>query len=812
MKRPLIAVALLYVLGILLAALPIPLTFLFAASFTVVLLFFIFPKARSVLLVLLVVLFGWTNLAQRKAILSPYDLRAILTDSQIGATIRGTLAKTPAHRQHRDPVTQDFYWSSVVEIDVTQIRPDGRDWQPATGRLTASAGDMPTNFFAGQTIEVAGVVQPPPGPIAEGLFDYQSYLASQGIYYELAHAKIGDFHILASPPLPPLSDRFSAWARKTLALGLPDEDQTLQLEWALTLGWKAALREDVVEPFMRSSTFHIFAVDGLRIAIIAGILLGLFRAVGIPRALCGLLAAPLILFYAAMTGWPASAIRAIVMIFVIFGGWALNRPSDLLNSLFAAALIILVWEPRQLFQSGFQLSFFVVLCIVLILPFFNSLGERLLAPDPLLPEALRPRWNKILHPPVRYVTDLFLTSTAAWLGSIPLVAYYFHLVTPWSGLANVIAVPLCALVLVSNLSSLLVAAWLPSVAVLFNHAGWFLMECTRVTSNWSAKWPGAWFYLPMPGLFTIGVYYFLLIAALTGWLFRGRHRRWKISAAVLLLAVWGGLSLHELPVTRLTVLPLNGGYSVYLEPPLSRNDWLIDCGDAAAAGNVLQPFLRAQGVNRLSNFLLTHGEIAFTGGAQIIDETLNPKNVHLSPLRFRSPQYNKFETSLDQHPAARKTVHAGDQLGPFTVLYPGADIQFPKADDNAIVLRADLNQTRVLLLSDLGRSGQNALLNSCTDTNTLRADIVITGLPGDTEPLSDALLDAIQPRLIIVADSDDPVQRKANAALKQRLAQRNVPVLYTSETRAVTLAIRPRHWQTRAMNHITVSGNTNSAR
>ena len=105
----------------------------------------------------------------------------------------------------------------------------------------------------------------------------------------------------------------------------------------------------------------------------------------------------------------------------------------MINSLFAAVIIILTWEPRELFQAGFQLSFLVVLCIILILPFFERLGERLLRPDPLLPEQLRPRWQKLLHPQARWVMGLFLASVAAWLGSIPLVAYYFHLVTPVSG-------------------------------------------------------------------------------------------------------------------------------------------------------------------------------------------------------------------------------------------------------------------------------------------------------------------------------------------------------------------------------------------
>ena len=97
--------------------------------------------------------------------------------------------------------------------------------------------------------------------------------------------------------------------------------------------------------------------------------------------------------------------------------------------------------------------------------------------------------------------DLSLTSFAAWIGSLPLVAYYFHIVTPVSTPANVLAVPLCALVLISNLASLLLAGWFPAAAELFNHAGWFLMEIIRVSSHWFANWPGAYFYVPEPSPF-----------------------------------------------------------------------------------------------------------------------------------------------------------------------------------------------------------------------------------------------------------------------------------------------------------------------
>jgi competence protein ComEC len=490
------------------------------------------------------------------------------------------------------------------------------------------------------------------------------------------------------------------------------------------------------------------------------------------------------------------------MIMVIFVGWAMKRPSDLINSLFAAAIVILLWEPRQLYQAGFQLSFFVVLCIILILPFFENIGEWLLRPDPLLPDSLRPRWQRVLHPPARYLIDLLLTSTAAWLGSIPLVALYFHLITPLSGPANVIAVPLCGLVLICNLSSLLLVAWLPGVAVLFNHAGWFIMQGIRASSQWSARWPGAYFYLPMPSLFTIGVYYFILLAVLTGWLFQGR-RKWKIGAVIVLCLIWSAHWLWERPATRLTVLPVDGGHAIYLRGPGRGNGWLIDCGGKSSVDGLIKLYLRAQGVNRLPNFLLTHGEADFSGGAQLACDLFRPRNIYVASVHYLSPDYNKFLAAAKTNTTLRPPVHSGDQLGPFTAFFPEG-VRLSKADDKPMLLRADINGLRVLLLSDLGHAGQNALLNG--DTNNLRADIVVAGVPDDGEPLGDAFLDFVQPRVIVIADSDFPVQRHPSQALRDRLAQRNVPVFYTSEMRSVTITIRPGSWKVEAMDGTRASG------
>jgi competence protein ComEC len=802
MKRPLLPVGLAYIVGILVASLlplqPMPLLALaLGLSLTAV----CWRQERSLLLFLALFFAGWTNLSLRQAILSPYDLRRLLSEEPALVTIRGTLSETPSFRVYE--FREQECWRTMARLEVSAICLNRGSWQPAAGRLAVTTPGEFTNLFAGQSVEVSGVIGAPKLAAAPGTFDYRAYLQQLGIYYQLQASSEADWLITHSPSRPPLADRFRSWGRRALALGLPGDDESLRLEWALTLGWKTALTPDVAEPFVQAATYHIFAVDGLRMAIVFGIFFGLSRALRLPRPLAGLGLIPLIWFYVALTGWPASAIRATVMLTVVIFGWVLKRPTNLLNSLFAAAVIILVWQPQQLFQAGFQLSFFVVLCMLLLLPPWHAFFQAVTAPDPLLPPELQARWRKTFRTPLRYFGDLVLTSFAAWVGSLPLVAYYFHIVTPVSTPANVLAVPLCALVLVSNLASLLLAGWFQLAAELFNHAGWFLMECIRSSSHWFARWPRAYFYVAAPGWFGTGLYYLLLLTVATGWLFRAHFRAWKFAGLALLTCAWGWQSWQSNSITRLTILPLNGGEALFFDPPGRSRDLLIDCGKTNSVAMVTKPFLRAQGMNHLPSFLLTHGDVQHIGGAEIVAALFDPKQVCISPLRFRSPAYRKTVQDFGRTPHRLRAVSRDGEVGVWAVLHPAADERFAQADDGGLVLAATIRGTRVLLLSDLGRRGQEALLDR---TASLRADIVVAGLPSASDPLCEGLLDAIRPQVILITDSEFPAQARASPKLRARLAKRNVPVIYTRSAGAATITFQPEGWRIKTMNGPSLAG------
>jgi ComEC/Rec2-related protein len=377
----------------------------------------------------------------------------------------------------------------------------------------------------------------------------------------------------------------------------------LRLTWTLLLDWKAPLTDSVEEPFLRAGTYHIFAVDGLRIGLLAAIGLGLLRLLQLPRALCGALVLPALWFYAGLTGWPASAVRAAIMASVVILGWACRRPMDLINSLFAAAIVILLWDPAQLFQPGFQLSFLVVLCIgIVILPQgAKALRGWLFQGDPFLPETMQTRWPDWLYATTSYAVDVFAMSLAAWIASIPLAAYYFHLFTPVSVPANCVVVPATALALMSGMGSLLTGAWLPGLAGLFNNATWALMKFIIWFSGWAAQWPAGnstspprrrarAFLLRGPNVLTV-----------TGWIFRSRAQMdgCRRSGGVALGGVVHWASSWR--TARLDILPANGVPVVLsAASPWEGMNFLLTAAARIPPASFVKPFLCAQGVNRLA--------------------------------------------------------------------------------------------------------------------------------------------------------------------------------------------------------------------
>ncbi|HRQ90444.1 MAG TPA: ComEC/Rec2 family competence protein, partial [Bacteroidia bacterium] len=274
----------------------------------------------------------------------------------------------------------------------------------------------------GQLVGFTGKLLPLEGAAVPGGFDAAAfYFRKNGALAKL-EIRDGDRAEL----LP--GERGSAlvrWARtlrgrfeRVVLLGVPpDGEPYARLVAAMALGAREQSPEDLEEWFRISGTIHLFAVSGLHVGIVVGILAGLASLAGLSKAKSVMLIVPLVLFYAVLTGLSPSAVRAAVMAAVFLLGYGLREKPRLLNSLGFAALAILGHDPQQLFLPGFQLSFMVMLAIALMVQGLSVRIARPLTSDPFLPKRLVRRLRRVLDRCSVHFAATLAMSLAAWIGS-----------------------------------------------------------------------------------------------------------------------------------------------------------------------------------------------------------------------------------------------------------------------------------------------------------------------------------------------------------------------------------------------------------
>src|SRR5260370_19466097 len=286
--------------------------------------------------------------------------------------------------------------------------------------------------------------------------------------------------------------------QNALCRGLDDSPQVQNFLSGIVLGVRHQTPEDIEEPFQQTGTLHLFAGAGLHVCIVAALLWMLAMVARLSRKWATALIIPTLFFYAAVTGLHVSSVRAAVMTAILLGGFFFERKVFVLNSLAAAAFFLLCWNTNELFSAGFHLSFAVVGAIILFAdPLFGFL-RRWAAPDPFLPRTLLRGPRRMMHIGFEWLLRAASVSLAAWIGSLPFILWYFHIVTPISLFANLVVVPIAFFVLAVALLSLISTSLLPWLSVVFTNSNWFLALVVLSIVQFLAQIPGPHLYVDHP--------------------------------------------------------------------------------------------------------------------------------------------------------------------------------------------------------------------------------------------------------------------------------------------------------------------------
>lgn len=393
---------------------------------------------------------------------------------------------------------------------------------------------------AGQYL-MRGVLEPLPAEPAPMSFD--DYLANLGIRQKLTRVQLVSEQ---SPPggLMRFYNRTADHLTTILRHGLDGHPTVSTLYLAMLLGSKAALSPEQKNAFMRSGTFHVFSISGLHVGVIATAIYSAFSLFRVSRRNTVLLSLPILWFYVQVTGANYPALRALIMISFFLGSQVLRQPMNGLASLSAAALATLLYDPLQLFSSGFQMSYTVVLALVVMSAPLSAHWLARWRPFWGLP---RINWRWRHHRVEEAGRAAIRTAAACWvafLASLPPSIGYFQLLSPGSLLANVIIIPLSSLTIISGFLSLLCGlGGLSSLSFLFNHAaGVTIITMDRLLQAgmqlpgvyYPARFTASWM-TPAALVFMSG----LLLACQAGRWSRRYGGYWPPVVAALAMIAWG---------------------------------------------------------------------------------------------------------------------------------------------------------------------------------------------------------------------------------------------------------------------------------
>ncbi len=371
---------------------------------------------------------------------------------------------------------------------------DVDNWKRVSGKVLVNLfQDLPLDY--GDDIVLTGKLHRPFEFSQNRKFSYRQYLKRQGILYVFSVKKDSPVEILAHGKGNWLLDKLyrgRSFASRLLVKNLsPSEASLMQ---AMLLGERLNIPASLKEVFAQTGTAHILAISGLNVGIVVMVLFLLLRIIPAAVFLTYGMTMFFVALYVLLTGASPSVVRAGIMSMVLLASFVIERETNSINSLAFAAFLILLVDPQNIFDIGFQLSFVSVLAILIFYPLLMADAKPFLKRYP----------QKIF----KFAVETFCVSLSATLGVAGLLAYYFEIVTPVSLLANMIVVPLSTLATILGIVLFLCGGFIPffatCIAFVLNLMVWFMTLCQKL--------PWAYYYFQNVNICSVVSYYCAVIA------------------------------------------------------------------------------------------------------------------------------------------------------------------------------------------------------------------------------------------------------------------------------------------------------------
>ncbi len=688
-----------------------------------------------------------------------------------------------------------------VKLSACALKPhkgDGQHRRIVKGKVFLNLYGL-EQFCAGygDLVTVSAALKPVRNFNNPGGFDYRTFLRRQGIYGSVSTkaSKVGVYQSHA------LKDRFMQQLEALrngffnlvlMRLGNTDAAHILN---AMVTGKKRLIPPELRDRFAKTGTAHLLAISGLHMSILGLVvfwisfgLLSFFRPwliSGRAKKAAWVLTLGLLFVYGLFSGFSPSTRRAFIMAAVFALSFILEREALSFNTLALAGLVILLLEPFALFTISFQLSFGAVAFILAGFDLARKFGMM----------------EK--HQIIVRGGSACLVPLAAGLGTLPLTACYFNMVSHVQVFANLMLVPLVGFVcLPLGFLAFVLFCICPDFSFPLVDLCGGLINGALALAGFFEGLPFAWARVGTPDKLALVLIYLGFLGAYL-LLKTGKKKVWAAFLAVVLLALLADAGMAAWKRfrpgdTRITVLDVGQGNSCLIRSGTGHTV-LVDGGGFSGLSAfdpgryIVAPFLWQQHILTLDMVVLTHPEADHMNGLVFILENFKVKKFVKNQDVRDTGAYQKMmeicrKKGIGQvHPGSgtRQFDSGRARLSFFGVPAGHPDINF---NDNCLVFKLCQDNFSMLFAGDIMTTREQILADS--QGGRLDSDILLCPHHGSQSSSNDFFLEKVSPESVIISCGFANRYGFPHSLVLNRYMDRKCRIFRTDIHGAVTISVR----------------------
>ena len=729
--------------------------------------------------------------------------------------LSGCVVNPPVFSPAREQFTLDLNSKAAIRVTVN-LRPD----------------DQPLSLSYGQRVELPAKIRAPRNFQNPESFDYVHYLAAQHIYWT---GSVGNPQDIKKLPGACGSSAVSVlYALRTWALGridrlYPNDQHTIGLLQATLIGETSGVERRWTQDFRITGTYHALVISGQHVSVLAFTILLILRLLQLRKvpALCVATLASWL--YAFISGMSSPVVRAAGGFTLFLVASYCFRKMRILNALAVVGFVYLLFDPDQLFDPSFQLSFLSAAAIAAFaIPLMEQTTEPLRMSvkrfdqpgyDPRVPERAA-EWRVELRLLARtlqvwsglstratqflvarstlltaFMAEAVIVSACVQFGlALPMVSY-FHRLSITGLSANIVVIPLLSLVVPLGFAS--IATGWQSLA----NATRFLLNLAEWVATWHVKLEPSYRIGTIPVL--IGLTFACSLILLG---FAIRHKRGVAIAIGCALAQFGVICWQPWPADikpgtlEVTAIDVSQGDSLLVVFP-NGETMLVDAGGFPGMTNmkrkpqidmgedVVSPYLWSRRITHLDYTVLTHGHSDHMGGLSAVLDNFHPKTLWVG-AEPETPEWKEIQKTAARDgvkivPLARGVADKNIGGALVRVLAPTADYvpEETAKNDDSLVLEVSYGRHRALLTGDAEMPVERELVAS----GLLRpVTLLKVGHHGSKTSSSEEFLDEIKPQFAMISDGYRNQFHHPHPTVIERLDEHHSAILRTDQQGLIT--------------------------